>query len=708
MSNSIEKIYDLKRDFSLLALTGLEGAGCSFLAELMSLKKEDYIKSKRLRSPNSFSINKMVDSVNNDDHFKNNTNNNDVVNQLVFHKKYSICYNYFKEYYQPYVIIKYSKVCWLYTLLFLREKAGSNESFTIDYLKDSLKLIFEDKYVSSKSCPEGDKEYCGYKPNLNSIEIEKLINGFEYSGLIEEINDKYSKNFRKPRGTNAKKLAKFFFDDKSAFSEWSKSVTGTITKTDYYRTCYFYHRFATVLRTFGNPLESSDKLNDATNHDFIFCIVDMINGLLKGMKKDSGTCQRRFVIDSIRNSTELAYLKERYNAFYVIAVSCSDVERNDFIVKKLIYAGKDGKRLKRKDREKIELTRNAIRWITDIEADKKDHDNGKLAFPDTELCFADAEIHITNSENNPQKDDFCFSSIEEQWMKYASLLLHPGLITPSPEERCMAVAYTARLNSSCVSRQVGAVITNKYHAIRTIGWNDVPYGQVACGLRDLRDHFKIKADQYSVEEQMMYSEFERSGGLTRYDKCFRDCVREDFTSSISKADLKGYPAPYCFRTLDNRYTGEVNQTQTRSLHAEENAMLQMVKYGGEPLKDGIIYVTDSPCELCSKKLYQIGVRRIVFIDIYPGIANENITRNGLKQPELIQYRGAYGSSYIKLFRPVISQKDELTIRTGKNSVSSSKVLLKDILEKLGKTVQKHYSEDDVKDILSEIPDKKRK
>ena len=706
MSKSIEKVYDLKRDFSVLALTGLEGAGCSFMAELMSLNKEEYIKSNRLRSPDTFTINKMVESVNNADHYKNKTNNNIVINQLVFHRKYSICYNYFKEYYQPYTIIKYSKVCWLYTLLFLREKAGTNESFTIDYLKDSLKLIFEDKFVSSKSCPKGDKDYCYYRPNLNSSEIEKLIDCFDYDGLIEEINENYCTNFKQARDENAINLAKIFFEENSSFSKWNRSVTGSITKTDYYRTCYFYHRFATVLRTFGDPLRSSNDLDGNTGLEHIFCIVDMINVLLKWKNEKKGG-QRRYVIDSIRNSTELAFLKERYNAFYVIAVGCSDEERNNNIDRKLIGDKKDEVSLTEEQKAKIRLTRNAIRWITDIEADKKDHDNGFLAFPDTELCFADAEIHITNSNSIPRDDDYCFSSIEEQWMKYATLLLHPGLITPSPEERCMAVAYTARLNSSCVSRQVGAVITNKFHAIRTIGWNDVPYGQVACGLRDLRDHFKDEGEDYSIEEQMMYSEFERIGGKSRYDKkYFRDCVREDFESCIEKADLKGYPAPYCFRTLDNRYTGEVNQTQTRSLHAEENAMLQMVKYGGEPLKDGVIYVTDSPCELCSKKLYQIGVRRIIFIDIYPGIANENITRNGLKQPELIQYRGAYGSSYIKLFRPVFSHKDELSIRVGGNALSPSKDLLKEILKRLGKKVQKHYSDDDVKDILLEIPNKK--
>ncbi len=692
MNNSIKQIYDQKMNYSILALTGLEGSGCTFLSEIMNKKKEDFLKLERLRKPDTFAINTVVQSVDNAENYKNNTNNDGLVNQLIFHRKYSICYNFYKEYYIQYSVIKYTKVCWLYTLLFLRETAGSDNNFTKEFLKEQLQDIFLDKFMSSKTSPEEDKEYCNIFPNLEPDGIKKLIDSFSYENVVDEINSIYCDEFRNPRGDNAKKITDVFFDDNSVFSLWYKSVTEKITQKDYYRTCYFYHRLATVLRTFGDPRKPSDRVKDYPIQDHVFCIIEMINSLIKGLNEG---IPKRVVIDSIRNSTELSYLKDRYNAFYVIAVSCSDNERDTFIEKKLTVEDKNK-----------EITRKVIRWITDIEAGKQDHDKGRFACPDTELCFADAEIHITNSESKPKDDDYSFSSIEEQWMKYASLLMHPGLITPSPEERCMAVAYTARLNSSCVSRQVGAVITNQFHAIRTIGWNDVPFGQVACGLRDLRDHLK---DSYSKEEEWIYSEFERNETEKRYSKkCFRECVLEDY-ADLKKVDnsLKGLPAPYCFRTLDNRYTGEINQTQTRSLHAEENAMLQMVKYGGEPLRNGIIYVTDSPCELCSKKLYQIGVRRIVYIDIYPGIANDNITHNGLKQPELVKYKGAYGSSYIKLFRPILSLKDELSIRTGnKHAVNPSKDLLGKILEKIGRNNQKHFSDTEVEEILSLIPEKK--
>ena len=109
-----------------------------------------------------------------------------------------------------------------------------------------------------------------------------------------------------------------------------------------------------------------------------------------------------------------------------------------------------------------------------------------------------------------------------------------------------------------------------------------------------------------------------------------------------------------------------NQVHTRSLHAEENAFLQISKYGGEGIKDGTLYSTASPCELCSKKAYQLGIKRIVYIDPYPGTAQEQILLSGLYPPKVELFKGAIGSAYNKLYEPIISYKDELKALSNKD------------------------------------------
>ena len=296
----------------------------------------------------------------------------------------------------------------------------------------------------------------------------------------------------------------------------------------------------------------------------------------------------------------------------------------------------------------------------------------------------------------------------EQWMKYAVLIMHPGLITPSAQERCMIVAYTAKLNSGCISRQVGAVITNEYHAIRTIGWNDVPYGQVSCNLRNIYSHVDDEPDETGI----CYSQFELSSEKKYSNGSFRESIQKDYRPHISKYQekLKGLPCSYCFKTLENRFSGEKNQVFTRSLHAEENAMLQLVKYGGESLRNGIIYVTASPCELCSKKLYQIGVRRIVYIDAYPGIAMKHIISCGAQRPELVRYEGAYGATYFKLYSPFISYKDEMSIRVnnGVHDLKSSDDLFAQIMTELGLgEAKKNYTQEEFDEIIKIVASSKK-
>jgi dCMP deaminase len=74
-----------------------------------------------------------------------------------------------------------------------------------------------------------------------------------------------------------------------------------------------------------------------------------------------------------------------------------------------------------------------------------------------------------------------------------------------------------------------------------------------------------------------------------------------------------------------------------------------------------MYVTASPCVLCSKKAYQIGIRDIVYLDPYTDIAPDLILNCGFDIPRLRAFRGAIGGTFYKLYQPFIPYKDELKI-----------------------------------------------
>ena len=98
---------------------------------------------------------------------------------------------------------------------------------------------------------------------------------------------------------------------------------------------------------------------------------------------------------------------------------------------------------------------------------------------------------------------------------------------------------------------------------------------------------------------------------------------------------------------------------TRSLHAEENAFLQASKFGNSEILGGQLFTTASPCFLCAKKAYQLGIKRIVYIEAYPDISNEQVFDIGTHEIEIIHFRGAIGLAYQKLYEPLFPYKDEL-------------------------------------------------
>jgi len=95
----------------------------------------------------------------------------------------------------------------------------------------------------------------------------------------------------------------------------------------------------------------------------------------------------------------------------------------------------------------------------------------------------------------------------------------------------------------------------------------------------------------------------------------------------------------------------------RAPHAEENALLQIASRGGIGVKGGIIYTTTFPCELCAKKIYQSGLKKIYYTEPYPNNKSELILKDGIRNVEWQQFEGVKSFSYFKLFKPIYDKKE---------------------------------------------------
>lgn len=628
----LSNIYSLRNNFTVIGLTGQIGSGCSEVAEQLSkgFNKEDF------KDP--FKIG--FDYKNKE--FKHNS-----------YRKYRIIYNYAAINFKSYTQINYKDVL----VLFLLKK--SFDQFIMFLNSEKLENAFSGLFEKLKSN--------GGEPNFK-IEMSELL------PLKEEFNE-LSEKFNKI-DIPSNDLYDFYF--KGKFQSFCKKFLGALKKNSRIKRNKLLKIISINLRMSGEPYEFSEPLADKA-----FTIVELINDIIKSHRKfirklfeerriDEDRTQ--IVIDDLRNPIEIMFFRQRFAAFYTLAVNRKEDSRRNALSNK--YSTPDTKEI----REEF--------WEEEYKGGKND----EFFKANISACIQQADIHISflseeevDEENQKQEKQISdskntkkaekdnttpFFSWRMQLLKYVSLIGQPGLIPPSPEERCMQMAYTAKHNSGCISRHVGAAITDENYSIKAVGWNTTPEGLVPCVLRCAQDLInpQITSDEkaFTPYEYEYVNEDEYK---PENEPKFRNELILKFEKQIeqNEENLKGRNVCFCFKDIRNSYSKEgKNQVHTRSLHAEENAFLQIAKYGGMGIENGKLFTTASPCELCAKKAYQLGIKVIYYIDPYPGISDAHILSAGNKPIKPRLFNGAIGKAYHWLYDPIIPYKDEMTLLLGNN------------------------------------------
>ncbi|RLC41547.1 MAG: hypothetical protein DRH49_05275, partial [Candidatus Coatesbacteria bacterium] len=86
----------------------------------------------------------------------------------------------------------------------------------------------------------------------------------------------------------------------------------------------------------------------------------------------------------------------------------------------------------------------------------------------------------------------------------------------------------------------------------------------------------------------------------------------------------------------------------RAIHAEERAIIQLARLGGVSIIGSIIYVTTFPCQLCSKKIIESGIKEVVYCEPYPNIEGKKLLyQSGIK---LREFEGIKARAYFKLLK----------------------------------------------------------
>ncbi len=600
--NAINTLYSVKEELLILGLTGRTGSGCSTTAKILKKQLPELDLEYKHR------------------------NENKVEDELKFNivKKYISNDNHWV----PFEIIEGSCVI----LSYIFERASDPTDPTKELI-DYLSHLQEGKQGITFNI-NNDKELFDEIKGLKYIYAE--IQNYPLDKLSEIIDISDESGINNYYETYIHKMPIYKERIKEILLKYDcyeieKSKLQDKKPIKYHLYTYLLQKIANNIRASGNPYD--DTFNQNLFHSFaqrLSLFIELIrkHNLIKS-EKENIPARTRICIDAIRNVNESNYLKDKYRSYYLISISVDENHRKE--------------RLRDMDSKEQE-------GVDNVEYNGKYKAESFFYHQNIAQCFEMADIHIYNEQITTTKNFF----LTWQLIKYITLMIHPGLITPSHLERCMQLAYTLKYNSGCLSRQVGAVVTDKDFSVKSVGWNDVPKGHLPCNLRDVSVYCKGNHPE-------LFSEYENE------NDSFIDAMH-NIKDSVDETKMSSRKFPYCFKDIYNGYTGEKNQVFTRALHAEENAFLQISKYGGKGITNGYLFCTASPCELCSKKAYQLGIQNIYYIDPYPGISEKHILKTGSvdTRPKMHLFYGAIGEAYISLYKPLLPYKDELELITGLN------------------------------------------
>ncbi len=282
------------------------------------------------------------------------------------------------------------------------------------------------------------------------------------------------------------------------------------------------------------------------------------------------------VIDGIKNNQEAEVLRSVYgSAFWLIGV---------FAPRAVRLARLKSKGHKEPDAIKI--------------MDRDEHEGPKHG-QDVREAYYGSDYFLRNPYPSTE-------NLKAPIQRLLAALFQNGILSPTKDERGMAAAKQGAANSSCISRQVGAVIVNSAGSIIGVGWNEVP--KSGGGV---------------------YAE-----GDPKDARCFRhgdNSCRNDQQKDHLYTDIISSLAPYLVPgTSDTLIEAALKKTRiksliefSRSVHAEMAALIDAARSSRGGFQGASMYVTTYPCHNCARHIVASGISEVFYIEPFPkSLANE--------------------------------------------------------------------------------------
>ncbi len=302
---------------------------------------------------------------------------------------------------------------------------------------------------------------------------------------------------------------------------------------------------------------------------------------------------RAYILDSLRHPEEVNLLRRVYSrAFVLIGVVCEEERRIARISDK--YGKPDLKEIKEF-------------MVRDADDDEKYGQHVADAFHLADYFLDNTEDRGDVRASNPSWD------VVENLSRLVKIVTHAELVRPTVAETAMYHAFSAQMQSACLSRQVGAAVVDSNGNVLATGTNEVPkagggvYGEsFEKESKDSRcAFFKDPADRYCRNTRSQNKIIEEL--ITSLKDQFKD--RPDLQGLITERSSTISSA------LRKTPVGGLLEF-SRAVHAEMDALLSAARKGVS-LVGTRLFVTTFPCHYCARHIVAAGVDEVQYIEPYP-------------------------------------------------------------------------------------------
>lgn len=342
------------------------------------------------------------------------------------------------------------------------------------------------------------------------------------------------------------------------------------------------------LQDAGNKLREKLGRPDAVALAGLAKITEAREGL--GVKRRLQALGRHaFILRSLKNPGEVELLRRIYRDRFVL-LGANSPKRNRIDTLALKIARQNGHVvLDAANKERFTAEAKEVEERDEVELDTDLGQNVR----DT---FAEADVFLDARDS---------AQMVASLRRFLESFFHHPYITPTRDEFCMFHAEAAKLRSSALGRQVGAVVAMDGE-ILSIGCNEVPK---ANGLQywpgdvpDKRD-FQLGeevSDRLKRETLKEILNFLRLEGWAGEESA-TPVTDEEVKELLSR--MKGLRVANLIEFL-------------RATHAEAAAILT-AGLRGVSCKGATLYVTTFPCHECTRLIVTAGIARVYYISPYP-------------------------------------------------------------------------------------------